>query len=121
MLGDFKGAFQIYQKAATYDEQNMDPLYGMIYCKIKQEQIDDAEQQLEFLNEIGVSFGKTAQHVFLEAMIEWRKNKNRENACKLLDSCLNLHVTSTKEVPPGFDFYIKLNADFLMELAKEYL
>jgi tetratricopeptide repeat protein 21B len=111
----------MYQKAASYDESNMEPLYGMIYCRIKQDLLDDAEQQLEFLNEIGISFGKTAEHTFLEAMIEWRKNRNRDASIKLLDQCLTLHVTATKEIPAGFDFYIKLNADFLLELAKEYL
>jgi hypothetical protein len=37
--------------------------------------------------------GKTADHVFLEAIIEWRKKGNKDQS----------------------------NADFLMELAKEYL
>ena len=54
-------------------------------------------------------------------MIEWRKNRNLAQSVKLLDQCLNLHVTATKEFPAGFEFYIKLNADFLLELAKEYL
>ncbi len=47
--------------------------------------LDDAEQQLEFLNEIGDSMGKTAEHVYLEAIIEWRKRGNRDAAIKLLD------------------------------------
>lgn len=99
----------------------MTPLYGMILCRIKQEMLEDAEQQLEFLNEIGDSMGKTAEHVYLEAIIEYRKKGNREQAIKLLDQALNLHISSTKSASGNLDFYIKLNADFLMELAKEYL
>ena len=34
LLGDYNGAFQIYQKAASQDEGNMEPLYGMIYCRV---------------------------------------------------------------------------------------
>lgn len=56
----------------------MTPLYGMIYCRIKQDLLDDAEQQLEFLNEISDSMGKTADLTFLEAIIEWRKKGNRD-------------------------------------------
>jgi hypothetical protein len=29
--------------------------------------------------------GKTAEHVYLEAIIEWRKKGNRDQAIKLLD------------------------------------
>jgi hypothetical protein len=47
--------------------------------------LDDAEQQLEFLNEIGDSMGKTSDHVYLEAIIEWRKKGNRDASIKLLD------------------------------------
>lgn len=63
----------------------MVPLYGMIFCRVKQEMLDDAEQQLEFLNEIGDSMGKTSDHVYLEAIIEWRKKGNRDASIKLLD------------------------------------
>jgi hypothetical protein len=30
---------------------------------------------------------------------------------------LNLHIAATKQASGNLDFYIKLNADFLMELA----
>ena len=85
MLGDFQGAYKTYQKASQLDESNMIPLFGMILCRIRQEMIDDAEQQLEFLNEIGESSAKTAEHVYLEAIIEWRRKGNRDQAIKLLD------------------------------------
>lgn len=65
--------------------------------------------------------GKTAEHVYLEAIIEWRKKQNRDQAIKLLDQALNLHISSTKSTSGNLDFYIKLNADFLLELAQEYL
>lgn len=37
LKGDYDGAYQAYQKAAQYDETFLLPLYGMIYCRIKQE------------------------------------------------------------------------------------
>lgn len=44
MLGEYTAAYKIYQQASSYDETNQTPLYGMIYCKIKQDQLDDAGQ-----------------------------------------------------------------------------
>lgn len=38
-------------------------------------------------------------------------------AIRLLDTSLNLHIQQTKTAVTNLDFYIKLNADFLMELA----
>lgn len=37
LLGDFSGAYTAYQKAVTFDEANMTPLIGMIYCRVKQD------------------------------------------------------------------------------------
>lgn len=60
--------------------------------------IDDATHQLEFLEELNNQQGlsKTAEHAFLEAMIEWRKKGNKTEAIKFLDQCLNLHIGQTK-------------------------
>lgn len=94
----------------------------MINCRIRQEQIDEAAQQLEFVTEIGQSQGpKGAEHAFLEAMIEWRRKGNKTEAIRLLDQSLNLHIAQTKTAPSNIEFYIRLNADFLTTLAQEYL
>ena len=89
-MGDYANAYTTYQKATTLDESNMAPLIGMIYCRVRQDQLDDAHQQLEFINEIneannGGSPSKNADLVYLEALIEWRKLGNAEQAIKLLD------------------------------------
>ena len=64
---------------------------------------------------------KSAIHYFLEAMISYRKAQPKDTTIKLLDKWLNLHITNTNEVSAGFEFYTKLNPDFLLELAKEYM
>jgi tetratricopeptide (TPR) repeat protein len=38
-----------------------------------------------------------------------------------LDQALNLHITNTKSHQNNLDFYIKLSADFLLQLAQQYL
>jgi tetratricopeptide repeat protein 21B len=55
----------------------------MIYCRVRQDHLDDAEQQLEFINEIneantGGQGQKMSELVFIEALIEWRKKGNAE-------------------------------------------
>jgi hypothetical protein len=78
--------------ATTYDENYLNPLYGIIYVRIRQEQLEDAAGQLEFLTEISESQGKSAEHAYLEAVIEWRKKGNKNEAIRLLDQCLSLHI-----------------------------
>lgn len=96
LTGDFTTAFLTFQKAATFDDNYLMPLYGMIHCRIRQDMVDDAQHQLEFLAEISESQGKTAEHCFLEALVEWRKKGNKTEAIKQLDNCLNLHIAQTK-------------------------
>jgi hypothetical protein len=43
MLGQYETAYLTYQRATQLDENNMSPLYGMIYCRVKQEMLEDAE------------------------------------------------------------------------------
>ncbi len=64
---------------------------------------------------------KTADHCFLEALIEWRVKGNKMESIRFLDQSLNLHIQQTKIASNNIDFYIRLNADFLMQLALEYL
>ena len=44
MIGDYQAALQAYQQAASYDETYLQPLYGMIYCHLKQEKFEDGAQ-----------------------------------------------------------------------------
>jgi len=64
----------------------------MIYSRIRQEQYDDAVQQLEFVTENLGSSQKAPDHCFLEAMLEWRVKGNKTGAISLLDNALNLHI-----------------------------
>ena len=106
LIEDYNDGFMTYQKAATYDESNMDPLYGMIYWRIMQGKIEDAQQQVELVNEISEGNPKSAMHYFLEAMISYRKAQPKDTTIKLLDQWLNLHITDTKEVPDNKFIYI---------------
>lgn len=120
LLGKVQEAEQTFHEAVAKDESDVRALYGIIQCRIQSGNLDDAEEQLEFLNEIQISVGKSAELAFLQALIAWRKRHNVEDALNLLNETLTLHITAFKPAV-GYDFFIKLNADFMLEIAKEYL
>ena len=120
LLGDYSDAFSLYQKAASLDESNTLPLYGMIYCRIRQDLLDDTDEQLEFLLDVNNS-SRSAFHIFLEALLKWKRTNDLTHSVEMLGEALSAHIAETKKVPYGFEFYIKLNSAFLIELAKEYM
>ena len=73
MLKDYSQAFQYFQEAGSLDETKTEPLSGMIYCRIMQGKIDDAEKELEFMQEVQISEGRSSDISFLEALLSGRK------------------------------------------------
>lgn len=123
MINNVKEAYSLFQEAVSLDETKIEALTGMIQCRIRQGMIDDAEQQLEFVNEIQVSVGRTPEMAYLEAMLCSRKPHTSMEAkiaetCKFVDEALKLHISATKSLVPDLGFYVKLNPDFLMNLTK---
>lgn len=123
MINNTKEAYNLFQEAASLDETKMEALTGMIQCRIRQGNIDDAEQQLEFVSEIQVSVGRTSEIAYLEAMLSSRKPYGSVEAkitetTRFIDEALKLHITATKSLVPDLRFYVRLNPDFLMNLAR---
>ncbi|XP_025066742.1 tetratricopeptide repeat protein 21B isoform X1 [Alligator sinensis] len=54
-----KEALKWYKTAMTLDETSVSALTGIIRCQLIEGQLEDADQQLEFLNEIQQSIGKS--------------------------------------------------------------
>jgi len=52
-----------------------------------------------------------------EGQSQEEMNQKLVDSMKYIDEALKLHITMTKSLIPGFDFYIRLNPDFLMSLA----
>lgn len=57
LLGNVGGALQNYKQALKLNESNVPALYGIIKCQILEDNFEEAEQQLEFLNEIQATTG----------------------------------------------------------------
>ena len=48
------------------------------------------------------------------------KNSKITHAEKLLGDALKLHIMSSKNVPWSFEWYIKLNPDFILCMSQEF-
>ena len=121
MLGQVAEANRAFRDATRLDESNMEAHYGIIKCQILEGHLEDAEQQLEFLNEIQMSVGSNPALTHLSAMLEWAKNKNKSAAVKLLDETKNLHLEQLDDVEMGYDYFTVLNPDLMVEITKAYL
>ena len=67
----------------------------------------------------GLGPGHLGHHVLqlvISSVLDHQR-KTAAEAIRLLDTSLNLHIQQTKTAVTNLDFYIKLNADFLMELG----
>ena len=73
MIEEFDKAFALFQEAAALDESRIESLAGMIHCRIRQGVIDDAEQQIEFINEMQTSTGRTPDIAYLEGLLNSKK------------------------------------------------
>ncbi|XP_031970531.1 tetratricopeptide repeat protein 21B isoform X2 [Corvus moneduloides] len=121
LQGKVKEALKWYKTAMTLDETSVSALTGIIRCQLIQGQLEDAEQQLEFLNEIQQSIGKSEELSFLHAVLAMKKHKRQEEVIALLNDVLDTHFSSLHGFPLGVEYFEKLNPDFLLEIIKEYL
>ncbi|KAM7154071.1 tetratricopeptide repeat protein 21B isoform 6-T6 [Macrochelys suwanniensis] len=94
---------------------------GIIRCQIIEGQLEDADQQLEFLNEIQQSIGKSGELSFLRAVLAMKKHQRQEEVIHLLNDVLDTHFSSLQGLPLGVQYFEKLNPDFLLEIVREYL
>ncbi|CEL95321.1 unnamed protein product [Vitrella brassicaformis CCMP3155] len=120
LMGQINDAAQAYHQAIEKDNSDVRPLLGILHCRIEEGNLTEAEEQLDFLHEIQGSVCKSAELALMTALIAWRKRHDSEAAVKHLNDALTLHIT-TFRAASGYEFFIKLNADFMLEIAREYL
>uniref|UniRef100_A0A674KEM6 Tetratricopeptide repeat domain 21B n=1 Tax=Terrapene triunguis TaxID=2587831 RepID=A0A674KEM6_9SAUR len=121
LQGKVKEALKWYKTAMVLDETSVSALTGIIRCQIIEGQLEDADQQLEFLNEIQQSIGKSGELSFLRAVLAMKKHQRQEEVIHLLNDVLDTHFSSLHGLPLGIQYFEKLNPDFLLEIVREYL
>lgn len=97
-MEDYSAAIDSYKAAIKIDESNESALHGMIFCQMKQGQLDDAAQQLEFLTVIQESASANADVTFLQALLAWHKDGNRSKQLELLHLTTQIHMDMLKKV-----------------------
>ncbi|XP_036176055.1 tetratricopeptide repeat protein 21B isoform X2 [Myotis myotis] len=116
-----KEAWKWYQIAINLEETSITAVIGCIRCQLIEGQLQEADQQLEFLSEIQQSFGKYAELIYLQAILAIKKNKRQEEVINLLNDALDTHFSQLQDLPFGIQYFEKLNPDFLLEIITEYL
>ncbi|XP_027691709.1 tetratricopeptide repeat protein 21A isoform X1 [Vombatus ursinus] len=110
-----------YTEAMKLDESSMAALTGIIWCQILEGNLEEAEQQLEFLKEVQLSLGKSEVLTFLQALLASKKHKSEQAATALLREAAELHFSSMQGLPLSIEYLEKLNPAFLVNIVKEYL
>uniref|UniRef100_A0A3P8VGK7 Tetratricopeptide repeat domain 21B n=1 Tax=Cynoglossus semilaevis TaxID=244447 RepID=A0A3P8VGK7_CYNSE len=121
LQGRIREAMKWYKTAMTLDETSVAALTGIIRCQLIEGQLDDAEQQLEFLTEIQQSIGKSAELLYLRAVLAVKRNRPQEEITNILNDAVDTHFSTLQGLPLGVEYFEKLNPDFLLDIVKEYL
>ncbi|RDD45285.1 Tetratricopeptide repeat protein 21B [Trichoplax sp. H2] len=121
LMGKTKEAMNYFSKALTLDGTSVPALIGIIKCQIAENQFDEAKQQLELLQEVQQSIGKVAEVPYLSAVMAHKINSDIEKVTGMLNSAVDIHFSSLGRLPLGMEYYMKLNPDFIIQIAKMYL
>jgi tetratricopeptide repeat protein 21B len=120
LSGNLVEACEMYHQASNKDETDVAALYGIIHARILEGNLEEADEQLEFLTEIQGESGKTSELAYLACLIKWRRHRDADGAINHLNEALTRHITSFKQAA-GFDFFVDLNAELMLNIARQYL
>lgn len=73
LQGKVKEAWKWYRTAMTLNESNISAVTGLIRCQLIEGQLQDADQQLEFFSEFQQSMGRSAELMYLHAVLATKK------------------------------------------------
>lgn len=119
-LGNVSKAASWYSTAMKLDGNHVEALIGIIWCQILQDNLEEAEQQLDFLREVQQSLGKSKELCFVEAILASKKDKE-EKAVVNLKEAVEMHFAAINGLPLGVEYLEKLNPTFIVDVVKEYL
>jgi len=121
---DYGGALKSYTEACRLDEANMTACYGKITCQILRgdpSDLEEAAQQFEFLNEIHGGVGAPSDLYYIGALVASRKERDPNAAVRQLQETARVHLEAVPLDVISTESLIKLNPDFVTNLAKEML
>lgn len=126
-LGRLDQAAPLFSEAAQVDESNAAALYGGILCKVEAGHLDQAAQELEFLQEVADATGKSPELLRLSAVLRWRRDRDAAAALRLLDEAVDLHDARVRAALArgnglrGAAFLGEFDPRLVRALAAEYM
>lgn len=112
-------ASRFFQSATKLDNSSIEALCGLTLCQLLESgPSDQVCQQIDFLMEIHGIENILPLLNYLSAKVV--KNDS-EKALSLLNKSYETHFKALHNLPFGIDYLNKLNPDFLLQLAKEFL
>ncbi|XP_044149245.1 tetratricopeptide repeat protein 21A [Bufo gargarizans] len=119
--GNVAKAASWYSAAMNLDGNHLEALIGIIWCQILQDNLEEAEQQLDFLREVQQSLGKSKELCFVEAILASKKGKEEKIVVSFLKEAVDMHFAAINGLPLGVEYLEKLNPTFIVDVVKEYL
>ena len=107
---------ETYRRAARIDERDgtlddLSSLYGTIHCQLLDNQLADASQQLEFLEDVAAE--RNVKLVFLIALRATKTNAaEADGALADLESILTGHLAATRERPFTLEYFVHMDPIF---------
>ncbi|KAK2854581.1 hypothetical protein Q7C36_006450 [Tachysurus vachellii] len=114
----YKEAHKFYTKVLNVDTESVDAISGMIRCELMDGQVEKAAEQLEFFH---ASLGRSAEIIFLQAILATKKGAAQENVVALLKDATELHFQTLRGLPYGVDYLQRLNLTFLLQVVSMHL
>ncbi|OON23299.1 tetratricopeptide repeat protein, partial [Opisthorchis viverrini] len=121
LQGHPKEASRHFQSALEFSETSVVALQGIVECQLAQDNVKEALSQLEFLDELQQTIGKSAELSYLAAVLGRKQSSSSQKILAKLDEATELHLKSLEGCARGIRYYEQMNADFMIQLVMEYL
>eukprot|EP01060_Flectonema_neradi_P035676 TRINITY_DN6631_c0_g1_i3.p1 TRINITY_DN6631_c0_g1~~TRINITY_DN6631_c0_g1_i3.p1 ORF type:complete len:1319 (+),score=237.31 TRINITY_DN6631_c0_g1_i3:49-3957(+) len=120
LAGEWSRALEAYRQALQVDDGNLGALHGIIRSQLMLGKLDEAEQQLEFLNQMQIS-ERPAELCYLTAVMRWRKHRNQAASIESIDEAVAIHAKQCTSGSASYAFYEQFNPQLLLAIIREYL
>ena len=120
LAGEWSRALDTFRQALQLDDGNLGALHGIIRSQLMLGKLDEAEQQLEFLNQMQIS-ERPAELCYLTAVMKWRKHRNQVESIEAIDEAVAIHTKQCTGVDASYAFYEQFNPQLLLAIIREYL
>ena len=116
--GHLDEAAAMYENAGNMSmDVNTASIEGVIHCLLLTGDLDRAADQLEFLNEMGVTFGKSSTSSFLDIILMIKRGQDHETVLDALDDALADLGAKLKALKMGAGFLAELNPNVLLDVV----